>query len=125
MVIARTAAGARIELNQDAQVNSCRPSADNLFHSVAAVYGSGVLAVVMTGMGCDGLAGCESVAAVGGQVIIQDEESSVVWGMPGHVARAGLASAILPLNDLGAEIVQRVTGSRPLVRPLPCLGDAR
>ena len=79
----------------------------------------------MTGMGCDGLAGCESVAAVGGQVIIQDEESSVVWGMPGHVARAGLASAILPLNDLGAEIVQRVTGSRPLVRPLPCLGDAR
>ena len=113
MVVARTAAGARLELNQDPPVNSCRPSADILFNSVAGVFGSAALAVVMTGMGCDGLSGCEAIRAAGGQVIIQDRESSVVWGMPGHVARAGLASAILPLDALGAEIVRRVQARRP------------
>lgn len=108
LVVARNAAGARLALNQNPPVHSCRPSADILFHSVADIFGPGALAVVMTGMGCDGLAGCEAIRAAGGQVIIQDRESSVVWGMPGHVARAGLASACLPLDALGAEIVRRV-----------------
>jgi two-component system chemotaxis response regulator CheB len=71
-----------------------------------------VLAVVLTGMGQDGLRGCEAVRAAGGQVIVQDEATSVVWGMPGFVARAGLADKVLPLAMVGMEVVKRVTGGR-------------
>jgi two-component system chemotaxis response regulator CheB len=72
------------------------------------VYGPGVLGVVLTGMGQDGLRGCECVRAAGGQVIVQDEASSVVWSMPGAVAQAGLADEILPLGRLGPEVLRRV-----------------
>ena len=72
------------------------------------MYGAHVLAVVMTGMGQDGLRGCEHVREAGGQIIVQDEASSVVWGMPGNVAKAGLADQVVPLKGLGAEIVDRV-----------------
>jgi len=88
--------------------NSCRPAADVLFRAAAAVWGGGTLGVVMTGMGKDGLKGSESVLAAGGAILAQDETTSVVWGMPGHVARAGLAEAVLPLRQLGVEVAMRL-----------------
>jgi two-component system chemotaxis response regulator CheB len=83
-----------------------------LFRSAAQTYGPGVLAVVLTGMGQDGLRGCETIREAGGQVVVQDEATSVVWGMPGFVARAGLADRILPLDQIAGEIVRRVTSDR-------------
>jgi len=88
--------------------NSCRPSVDPLFRSVATHFGSHTLAVVLTGMGRDGLRGAEDVAFAGGHILVQDEASSVVWGMPGFVSRAGLADAAMPLDGLAAEIVRRL-----------------
>jgi two-component system chemotaxis response regulator CheB len=102
----------RISLNQDPPENSCRPAADVLFRSVAQTFGASALAVVLTGMGQDGLRGCEAIRAAGGQVIVQDEATSVVWGMPGFVARAGLANRIMPLGLIGGEIVRCVRAGR-------------
>lgn len=110
--------------NTEPPENSCRPSADPLFRTAATVYGSGVLAVVMTGMGCDGLAGCESIRAAKGQIVVQDEASSVVWGMPGGVARAGLADAVLPLEELGSEIIRRVQFGRNIHASLAAASHA-
>lgn len=93
-------------------VNSCRPAADVLFRSAVKCYGPSVLAVVLTGMGQDGLDGCRDIAAAGGQVIVQDRATSVVWGMPGQVAEAGLADSVLPVAEIGAEIIRRVKASR-------------
>jgi two-component system, chemotaxis family, protein-glutamate methylesterase/glutaminase len=93
-------------------VNFCRPSADVLFRSAAEVYGANLLAVVMTGMGQDGLDGCRAIAAAGGQIIVQDEASSIVWGMAGSVARAGLAEAQVPLMALVDDIVARLQSGR-------------
>jgi two-component system chemotaxis response regulator CheB len=96
--------GGPIELNQLPPENFCRPAVDPMFRSVAAAYGPAALAVVLTGMGSDGREGARAIVNAGGTVIAQDEDSSVVWGMPGAVAHAGLASAILPLVSIGAEI---------------------
>ena len=104
--------GGPIELNQNAPENFCRPAVDPLFRSVAAAYGASVLAVVLTGMGSDGREGSRSIVGAGGTVIAQDEETSVVWGMPGAVAQAGLAAAVLPLNSVGTEIRKHL-GLRP------------
>jgi two-component system chemotaxis response regulator CheB len=98
----------RLRTNQEPRENYCRPSVDVLFRSVAAVYGARTLAVILTGMGQDGLIGCEALHAAGANIIVQDEATSVVWGMPGFVARAGLAEKILPLDQIGGEICQRV-----------------
>jgi two-component system chemotaxis response regulator CheB len=92
--------------------NSCRPSVDPLFRSVAAAYGPHALGIVMTGMGSDGLRGAEHLAAAGAHLIVQDEATSVVWGMPGFVARAGLADVALPLAGLRGEILRRVSVGR-------------
>jgi two-component system chemotaxis response regulator CheB len=100
----------RLALDHGPPVNGCRPAVDVLFRSAAEVYGPGVLAVVLTGMGQDGLRGCESVRAAEGQILVQDEPSSVVWSMPGAVAQAGLADQVLPLKQLGDEILRRVRG---------------
>jgi len=108
MIVVRGGQQVRISLNQDPPENSCRPAVDVLFRSVAKAYGAGVLAVILTGMGQDGLRGCEAIREAGGHILAQDEESSVVWGMPGHVARAGLADKVLPLSMIGDEIVRRV-----------------
>lgn len=108
MTLQREAGQLRIRLNQEPPENSCRPAADVLFRSVAATFGASTLAVVLTGMGKDGLRGCEAIKAAGGQVLVQDEATSVIWGMPGSVARAGLADRVLPLAQLAPEIHRRV-----------------
>jgi two-component system chemotaxis response regulator CheB len=98
----------RARLHQGPPENFCRPAVDVLFRSIAQSHGSGALAVVLTGMGHDGLRGCGAIRDAGGDVIVQDEQSSVVWGMPGFVARAGLASQVLALDQLGGELLRRV-----------------
>ena len=108
LVLERQGAQVRLQLNQDPPENSCRPAVDVLFRSVAATYQGNVLAVVLTGMGNDGLRGCEAIRHAGGQILVQDEASSVVWGMPGFVARAGLADGQITLNQMAGEILNRV-----------------
>lgn len=95
-------------LDQAPPENSCRPAVDVLFRSVAEVYGGAVVAAVLTGMGQDGLRGVENLQAAGAWVIAQDEPSSVVWGMPGAVARAGLADAVVDLNSVVPEILKQI-----------------
>lgn len=99
----------RVRTHQGPRENFCRPSVDVLFRSVANVYGARTLAVILTGMGQDGLRGCELLRSQGARVYVQDEASSVVWGMPGFVARSGLADKILPLHQIGSEIVRATT----------------
>jgi len=99
-------------LNQDPPENSCRPAVDVMFRSVAQVYGASALAVVLTGMGQDGLHGCSRIREAGGQILVQDEATSVVWGMPGYVANAGLADAVLPIQDVAPAIVRRTRERR-------------
>ena len=102
----------RLELNQAPPENSCRPAVDVLFRSVAAACGANVLGVVMTGMGADGVLGAQDIRDAGGDVIIQDEASSVVWGMPGLVHASGLDDAAYPVDHLAREITRRVLQSR-------------
>jgi two-component system chemotaxis response regulator CheB len=108
MEVQRCADGVRLRTHQGPPENSCRPAVDVLFRSVAQVFGAGALAVVLTGMGQDGLRGCECIREAGGQVLVQDENTSVVWGMPGAVSHAGLADKVLPLPELAGEINRRV-----------------
>lgn len=112
MVVEKDGSQVRLKTHQGPPENSCRPAVDVLFRSAAEVFGSRTLAVVLTGMGQDGLKGCEVIRGAGGQVIVQDEASSVVWGMPGYVAKAGLAHKVLPLDQIAPEIVRRVSESR-------------
>jgi two-component system chemotaxis response regulator CheB len=113
MVVRREGTLVRIQTHQGPPENSCRPSADVLFRSAAEAYGTHVLAVVLTGMGQDGLRGCERVHEAGGQVFAQDEASSVIWGMPRFVVNAGLADKVLPLRQVGTEIMRSVGVHRP------------
>jgi two-component system chemotaxis response regulator CheB len=106
---ARWGAPATLHLTQSPPENHCRPAVDVLFRSVARVYGAGVLAVVLTGMGYDGLAGSHVIRDAGGSILAQDRATSTVWGMPGSVAQAGLAYRVLPLPAIASEI-QRVVG---------------
>lgn len=112
MVVGQGVRGVRIELNQGPPENSCRPAVDPLFRSVAQVYGYHSLGVVMTGMGQDGLNGSELIQAAQGQVWAQDEATSVVWGMPGFVSKAGLADKIIPLDQIAFEIIRKVNEHR-------------
>jgi two-component system chemotaxis response regulator CheB len=116
MIVRREEKAVRIQTNQEPPENSCRPAVDVLFRSVAKTYGAGALGVVMTGMGQDGLRGSGLIREAGGQVFVQDEGTSVVWGMPGFVANAGLADKVLPLQQLGSEIVRRVRAGQALPR---------
>ncbi len=95
-------------LSQEEPENFCRPAVDVLFRSAAQVYGAQVLGVVLTGMGQDGCRGSRAVVEAGGSVLVQDQESSVVWGMPGSVAKAGLAEQVLPLPALAAAVASRL-----------------
>jgi two-component system chemotaxis response regulator CheB len=105
--------GARvIRLTKEPPENFCRPAVDPMFRSVAQAYGAGVLGVVLTGMGSDGAKGARVVVDAGGSVIAQDEATSVVWGMPGATANAGVCSAVLPLPEI-TTYLRRVWGAVP------------
>jgi two-component system chemotaxis response regulator CheB len=104
--------GGRIRLHQQELLNGCRPSVDYLFLSAARMYGAGALALVMTGMGADGLDGARAVYESGGVVLAQDEASSAVWGMPGRISEAGIASAILPIAAIADALKQRINAGR-------------
>ncbi len=110
-------ATSQLMTHQDSPENFCRPSADVLLRSIAQVYGARSLAVILTGMGQDGLRGCEQIREKGGQILTQDQATSVVWGMPGFVANAGLADAVLPLEDLAGEILRRISQAQKVVQP--------
>ncbi len=101
-----------ISLNEGPLVNFCRPAVDPLFASAAQVWGSAILAAVLTGMGSDGARGAEDIVAAGGSVIAQDEASSVVWGMPGAAAHAGVCAAVLPLDQIAPKIVRLFVGDK-------------
>lgn len=102
----------RLRLHQSEPENFCRPSVDVLFRSASAACTGRVLGVILTGMGSDGLAGCRAIRAAGGAVLVQDAATSVIWGMPGAVAQAGLASKILPLEAMPAEILRLLPSAR-------------
>ena len=102
----------RVRLHQQEPLNHCRPSVDYLFFSAARMYGAGTLALVMTGMGADGLNGARAVRESGGVVLAQDEATSAVWGMPGRVSQSGIASATLPLWGIAGALKQRVSAGR-------------
>ncbi len=102
-------------LDDGPPVNSCRPSADVLFQSAAEVYGKSVLGIVLTGIGEDGLEGCRTLRELGATILVQDEASSIVWGMPGAVADAGLATEIVTLTSM-ADRINRLVLARPLAR---------
>lgn len=104
MAIRGRPASATISLLASPPEHYCRPAVDPLLRSAAAVYGAGTLGVVLTGMGEDATDGSRAVVAAGGRVIVQDQATSAVWGMPGAVVRAGLAAATVPLDDLGSRI---------------------
>lgn len=106
-------AGLRTRLTQAPPENYCRPAVDVLFRSAVATVGSAVLGVVLTGMGSDGCKGARLIVDRGGSVLAQDQATSVVWGMPGAVATAGLAERVLPLLELGPEILRRLAPQRP------------
>ena len=101
-----------ISLNEGPLVNFCRPAVDPLFTSAVQVWGGAILSVILTGMGSDGARGAEEVVAAGGAVIAQDEATSVVWGMPGAAANAGVCSAVLPLDQIGPRVVRLFGGDR-------------
>jgi two-component system chemotaxis response regulator CheB len=113
MRVARRDGVACVALDDGPPINFCRPAVDPMFSSAAAVWGSWNLALVLTGMGSDGTDGAADVAAAGGAIIAQDEETSVVWGMPGSVARAGLCSAVLPLDQIAQEVIGAFSGRAP------------
>jgi two-component system chemotaxis response regulator CheB len=113
MRVARRDGKPVVALDDEPPVNFCKPAVDPLFSSAAAVWGGATLAVVLTGMGIDGTRGATDIVARRGSVIAQDEASSVVWGMPGSVAHAGLCSAVLPLERIATTIVRLFPGERP------------
>jgi two-component system chemotaxis response regulator CheB len=107
-----------LHLTQGPLENHCRPAVDVLFRSAAAVYGAGVLAVVLTGMGSDGMLGARLIRELGGGVLAQDQATSAVWGMPGAVTHAGLAHKVLPLSAIAPEILRLVSRTHSEAREL-------
>ena len=107
MTVVRANGSTALALDQSPPLHAHRPAADVLFQSVGDAYGARALGLVLTGMGQDGLKGCEDITTAGGRVLVQDEATSVVWEMGGLVARAGLADAVLPLDAIAAELIRR------------------
>jgi two-component system, chemotaxis family, protein-glutamate methylesterase/glutaminase len=103
---------ASVALDDGPQINFCKPAVDPLFSSAAETWGSWNLALVLTGMGSDGARGAAEVVAAGGSVIAQDEDTSVVWGMPGAVTKAGLCAAVLPIEQIGPKLIHLFCGGR-------------
>jgi len=114
MVVKRSSNGTVLSLNEQPPVNACRPAVDVLFKSVAECYGDGTLGVILTGMGHDGTRGAQIIKQSEGQIIAQDEESSVVWGMPGSAVQAGFTDVVLPLKLIAGELTLRTNRSKSL-----------
>jgi len=112
MRVVRSGGHPVIALDDGPQINFCKPAVDPLFASAAEVWQSGILAVVLTGMGSDGAQGGKAIVAAGGNVIAQDEATSVVWGMPGAAANAGICAAVLPLDQIASKVVRVFSGVR-------------
>ncbi|MGL3111233.1 protein-glutamate methylesterase/protein-glutamine glutaminase [Bradyrhizobium sp. BR 1432] len=112
MRVVRSGADTVIALDDGPAVNFCKPAVDPLFTSAIDIWHGGILSVILTGMGSDGMRGGKDIVAAGGSVIAQDEASSVVWGMPGAAANAGICAAILPLNQIGAKVNRLFAGDR-------------
>jgi two-component system, chemotaxis family, protein-glutamate methylesterase/glutaminase len=112
MRVYRHGADAVIALDDGAPVNFCKPAVDPLFTSAIEVWQGGIMSVILTGMGSDGTRGGKDIVAAGGSVIAQDEATSVVWGMPGAAANAGICAAILPLNQIAPKLVRLFSGDR-------------
>lgn len=112
MRVARHGAEATISLDDGPPVNFCKPAVDPLFTSAIDVWQGGILSVILTGMGSDGMRGGKDIVAAGGSVIAQDEATSVVWGMPGAAANAGICAAVLPLNQIAPKLVRLFSGDR-------------
>ncbi len=108
LVLGRTATGWALSLAASASRDFCQPAVDVMFESAAAAFGPRTLAVVLSGMGKDGLAGARAVVKSGGAILVQDDASSAVWGMPGAVAKEGLAAAVLPPEAIAREVVRRL-----------------
>lgn len=109
LVLERAGADCHLRLLPSPSSDFCQPAVDVMFESAARAFGARSLAVVLSGMGKDGLAGSRAIAANGGEILVQDSASSAVWGMPGAVAKADLAAAILPPEDLAREVARRLT----------------
>jgi two-component system chemotaxis response regulator CheB len=120
MTLRRLGARTAVKLDQGPQENFCRPAVDPLFRSVASMFGTSALALVLTGMGEDGLRGAGNLRASGGRVLVQDAATSTIWGMPGAIAQAGLATQVLPLPQLAGAVLAAVTA-----RPKALAGDRR
>ncbi|MGQ0684593.1 protein-glutamate methylesterase/protein-glutamine glutaminase [Bradyrhizobium sp.] len=112
MKVVRHGTDVAIALDDGPPVNFCKPAVDPLFASAIDVWQGGTLAVILTGMGSDGMRGGKDIVAAGGSVIAQDEATSVVWGMPGAAANAGICAAVLPLKDIAPKLVQLFSGVR-------------
>jgi two-component system, chemotaxis family, protein-glutamate methylesterase/glutaminase len=112
MRVVRHGAEVAIALDDGAPVNFCKPAVDPMFTSAIDVWQGGIMAVVLTGMGSDGTRGGKEIVAAGGSVIAQDEATSVVWGMPGAAAHAGICAAVLPLNQIAPKLVRLFSGDR-------------
>jgi len=112
MRVVRSGADVAIALDDGPAVNFCKPAVDPLFTSAIDIWHGAILSVILTGMGSDGMRGGKDIVAAGGSVIAQDEASSVVWGMPGAAAHAGICAAILPLNQIGAKVNRLFAGDR-------------
>ena len=111
MVVEGRGGGRHLKLNQNPPENFCRPSVDPMLRSIVASYGGNILTAILTGMGQDGMLGGRDVVNAGGMVVAQDEQSSVVWGMPGAAAHAGICSAVLPIGGIAAYI-KKFAGGR-------------
>ena len=112
MRVVRRGADAAIALDDGPPVNFCRPAVDPLFMSAIDIWQGSIMALVLTGMGSDGMRGGKDIVAAGGSVIAQDEATSVVWGMPGAAANAGICAAVLPLNQIAPKLVRLFAGDR-------------
>jgi two-component system, chemotaxis family, protein-glutamate methylesterase/glutaminase len=110
LLVRRDRGGVLVGTNDQPPENGCRPSADVLFRSAAAAWGSDLVAMVLTGMGRDGTAGLGVIKRAGGYVLAQDEASSVVWGMPGSAVQAGVVDEVLPLGTIADAVGQLVAG---------------
>ncbi len=112
MQVVRHNGAAAIALDNGPLINFCKPAVDPLFASAASLWGNRAFALVLTGMGSDGLRGAQAIVAAGGHVMAQDEATSVVWGMPGQVAHAGICSAVLPLAGIAPKLMRIFAGER-------------